>query len=302
MKFNLQPITLNIVNQAGTISNGNWALEACLQVQMLNTVSPGATVYVIEAKSESQQDLRTAIQTAQNLGVQVVSMPFGAPEAASLDYGPPFAPTPGMVWIASSGDSSAPSFPATHPGVIAVGGTSVQLNTDNTLKSETAWESAGAGMSLVAAMPNFQKNPSVRKVNTTAYRSVPDVAFHADPVNGALVYSSVNGGYVVVGGTSVSTAFFTGVVAIAVASRKAKNKPLLTSISGQGVLLQDSLYKLLSTNGGGNNSTVLNDVRQGYAGGMNGTVGRYPAGLGYDIGTGLGSLKVQSFIEYMDTQ
>lgn len=294
-KFNLQPFTLNIINQAGNVSNNNWAVEAGLQVQMVNTVSPGATVYVIEAKSAIQQDVRTAMQTAQNLGVQVVSMPFGAQEAASLNYGSPFAPIPGMVWIAASGDSSIVNFPATHPGVIAVGGTSAQLNTDNTLQSETALESAGAGMSIVAAMPDFQMIPSVQKANTTAYRSIPDVAFHADN-NGALIYSSVIGGYVVVGGTSVATAFFTGVVAIADASRRAKNKPLLTSIPGQGVLLQDGLYRLLSTNGEPTNSTVLNDVVGGYAGGV------YPAGPGYDIATGLGSLKVQNFIEYMDTQ
>jgi subtilase family serine protease len=202
-----------------------------------------------------------------------------------------------MVWIAASGDGGTPTFPATHPDVIAVGGTIGQLNADNTLQSEIAWENFGSGMSIVEEMPYFQRIPSVQKVNTTVRRSVPDVAFHAQVNNGAQVYSSVLGGYLEVGGTAVSTAFFTGVVAIAVASRKAKNKPLLTSIPGNGVLLQESLYRLMSTNGGPTNSTVLNDVVAGSAGN-----GRYPAGPGYDIATGLGSLKVNKFIEYMDTQ
>lgn len=237
------------------------------------------------------------MHTAQNLGVHVVLMPFGADETGSQDYGPPFAPAPGVVWIAASGDSSKPSFPATHPGVIAVGGTSAQLKLNNTLQSQTAWESAGAGMSMVAEMPGYQMIPSVQEANTTAYRSVPDVAFNADPESGAHVYSSVNGGHLVVGGTSVSSAFFAGVVAIAMQSRNAQNKPSLTSIPGEGVLLQDSLYRLMSTNGGPTNSTVLNDVVDGYAG-----AGAYPAGPGYDIATGLGSLNVLNFIEYMDTQ
>jgi hypothetical protein len=295
--YNLIPITLNVINQAGNVFNNAWALEAAISVQMINTVSPGATVYVIEARSESQRDIRTAMYTAQNLGVHVVLMPFGADETGSQYYGAPFAPAPGVVWIAASGDSSKPSFPATHPGVIAVGGTSARLNPDNTLQSQTAWESAGAGMSMVAEMPGFQMIPSVQEANTTAYRSVPDVAFNADPGSGAHVYSSVNGGHLVVGGTSVSSAFFAGVVAIAMQSRNAQNKPLLTSIPGQGVLLQDSLYRLMSTNGGPTNSTVLNDVVDGYAG-----AGAYPAGPGYDIATGLGSLNVPNFIEYMDTQ
>ena len=73
--------------------------------------------------------------------------------------------------------------------------------------------------------------------------------------------------------------------------------PLLTSVTSQGVSLQDSLYNLMSTNGGPTNSTVLNDVVNGTAG-----EGSYSAGSGYDIATGLGSLNVQEFIDYMATQ
>lgn len=294
-QFGIKPITLNIINQAGNVTNSSWAVEAALSVQMINTVSPGATVYVIEAKSVSQTDIRTAMQTAVNLGVNIVSMPFGADETGSENYGPPpFSSTSGVVWIAASGDSSTPSFPATHSGVIAVGGTT--LSSVDPLV-ETAWVNAGAGMSIVAQMPSFQMIPSVQERNTTAYRSVPDVAFSADPEYGAQIYVSVLGGWVVVGGTSVSTAFFTGVVANVTTVRKSEGKSLLTSIPGKGVLLQDSLYKLMSTNGGPTNSTVLNDIVDGIAG-----EGSYSADPGYDIATGLGSLNVQQFIDYMATQ
>ncbi len=98
------------------------------------------------------------------------------------------------------------------------------------------------------------------------YRSVPDVAFNADPEYGAQIYTSVLGGWVVVGGTSVSTAFFTGVVAMVNSARKDQNLRLLTSVTDQGVTLQDSLYKLMSTNGGPTKFTVLNDVVDGTAG------------------------------------
>jgi hypothetical protein len=56
-------------------------------------------------------------------------------------------------------------------------------------------------------------------------------------------------------------------------------------------------YKLMSTNGGPTNSNVLNYVVDGTAGD-----GPYSAGSGYDIATGLGSLNVQKFIDYMVTQ
>lgn len=293
-QFNATPITLNIINQAGSAKNNSWALEAALSVQMINTVSPGATVYVIEAKSVSQNDIRVAMQTAVNLGVNIVSMPFGADETFTEGSQAYLFLSTHVVWIAASGDSSTPSFPATYPDVIAVGGTTVS-SVDPLV--ETAWVNAGAGMSIVERMPSFQMIPSVQGRNTTAYRSVPDVAFNADPEYGAQIYASVLGGWVVVGGTSVSTAFFTGVVAAVDSARKSQNLPLLTSVIGQGVSLQDSLYKLMSTNGGPTNSTVLNDVVEGIAG-----EGSYPAGPGYDIATGLGSLNVQQFIEYMVTQ
>jgi subtilisin family serine protease len=296
-QFNGTPIILNIINQAGSAKNNSWALEAALSVQMINAVSPGATVYVIEAKSVSQNDMRVAMQTAVNLGANIVSMPFGADETFAEGSQAYLFLSSHVVWIAASGDSSTPSFPATYPDVIAVGGTTAQLDSSYNLLSEAAWVDAGAGMSIVERMPSFQMIPSVQQRNTTAYRSVPDVAFYADPEHGAQIYASVLGGWVVVGGTSVSTAFFTGVVANVNSARKAQNLPLLTSVIGQGVSLQDSLYKLMSTNGGPTNSTVLHDVVNGIAG-----EGSYPAGPGYDIATGLGSLNVQQFIEYMLTQ
>jgi len=292
--YAIAPITLIIINQAGTTSNRSWALEAGLSVQMVNTVSPGATVYVIEAKSVSQADVRTAMLTAQNLGVNVVAMPFSASEPGSAAFGAPFTPAPGIVWIAASGDAGRPSFPASHPGVIAVGGTAAQLDATNALQSETAWVDAGAGMSTVAALPTFQRIPSVQKLNTTSFRSIPDVAFHADPTSGARIYSSINGGWLVVGGTSVSTAFFTGVVALADTARRSQSKPLLSSTGASGTTLQDSLYKLMSTHGGPTSSTILHDVVTGSAGD-----GGYAGGPGFDIATGLGSLNGQQFIDYV---
>ena len=291
--FNIKPITLNIVNQAGNVTNTNWSLGTSVAVQMLNTVSPGATVYVIEAKSASQTDMKVAMQTAVNLGVNVISMPFGVNEAYAELQVQLFSGN-GVAWIAPSGVDANPSFPATSADVVAVGGTT--LSSVNPLV-ETAWADAGAGMSIYEQMPSFQMIPSVQKPNTTAHRSVPDVAFNADPKYGAHIYSSVLGGWFVVGGTSVSTGFFTGVAAMVNSSRKFNSRPLISSNSKSSLSFQHGLYRLMSTNGGPTNSTVLHDVVDGYAGS-----GSYKAGPGYDIATGLGSLNVKNFIDYMDTQ
>jgi len=79
----------------------------------------------------------------------------------------------------------------------------------------------------------------------------------------------------VVGGTSVSTAFFTGFIAAVSQFSKGHNLPALTSAPGRCVLLQGSIYQLMSSNGRPTNSTVLNGVVDGIAG-----EGAYPAGPG----------------------
>ena len=78
-----------------------------------------------------------------------------------------------------------------------------------------------------------------------------------------------------------------------------KSKPALSSLGNSpsvSVSLQDSLYALMSTNGGPTHSTVLNDVVSGSAG------EGYAAGPGYDVATGLGSVNVQQLIDYLDTK
>ncbi|MEH6563999.1 MAG: hypothetical protein V7756_01550 [Halopseudomonas sp.] len=292
--FNQKPITLKIINQAGNLKNSNWAVLSSLAVQMVNAVSPGATVYVIEAKSFSQNDIKAAMQTAANTGVNVILMPFGSVEFSTEGAQTNLFANSRIAWIAAAGSQSLPNFPATSPDVIAVGGTTPGL-VDPLV--ETAWADAAAGMSAYERMPSFQMIPSVQQVNTTAYRSAPDVAFNADPAYGARIYVSVLGGWYVIGGTAVSSSFFTGVVAIANQLRKSQNKPMLSSVHTSSGSLQSGLYGLMSSNGGPTNSTVLNDVVDGYAG-----EGSYPAEPGYDIATGLGSLDVAAFVNYMGSK
>lgn len=287
-QYNQKPITLHIINQAGNVSNSNMSLQSSLSVQMINAISPGATVYVIEAKSVSQTDMLTALKTAANLGVNVILMPFGAPEYSTEGAQAHLFLNSQIVWVAATGNDDEVYFPASSPDVVAVGGTTPVSGTPLV---EAAWVNAGAGISFYESMPSYQKITSVQKANTTAFRSLPDVAFNANPSYGARVYCSILGGWYVTGGTSVSAAFFAGAVAIANQARENVNKPMLSSVSTSHTSVQKALYQL-SANAGPNTPTVLNDVVDGHAGG-------YPTGPGYDIATGLGSLDVQNFVDYM---
>src|SRR5262249_35266774 len=110
---------------------------------------PGANIVVVEANSQSLSDLMAAVRTAAGLpGVSVVSMSWGLPEGLVVTaqdealYNT-YLTTPtghqGVTFVTSTGDYgvSNPEYPAFSPNVVAVGGTSLLLNSDNTRQSET---------------------------------------------------------------------------------------------------------------------------------------------------------------------
>ena len=83
---------------------------------------------------------------ASQPGVSVVSMSWGFPEGQAVfaadeaTYDSVFN-VPGVTFVASTGDYGAadPEYPAFSPNVVAVGGTSLTLNADNSYNSETGW-------------------------------------------------------------------------------------------------------------------------------------------------------------------
>ena len=90
---------------------------------------------------------------------------------------------------------------------MAVGGTSLKLNTDGTVASETGWVGSGGGLSGYETEPQCQVTYNVTQ--TSGKRAVPDVSYNADPNNGFLVYDTTpynnQTGWWQVGGTSAGT-------------------------------------------------------------------------------------------------
>src|SRR5262249_3077544 len=122
-----------------------------------------------------------------------------------------------ITFLAASGDSGqsgGPMWPSVAPSVVAVGGASLALTIDGRHQSEGAWSGLGGGYSWVQTQPGSQ-----RSVQRTGRRSTPDVAFVGDPNTGVLVYEtppgSLEGSWVVVGGTSLGTPAWAAIVAIA---------------------------------------------------------------------------------------
>jgi hypothetical protein len=272
--------TLQVLNETGgtslpsNSSAGGWDIEEALDVEWAHSIAPQANIILFEANSASYFDLLSAVQTAAATpGVSAVSMSWGGGEfSGETSYDSTFL-TPsghqGVTFLASTGDDGTPAgYPALSPNVVAVGGTSLNIDSSGDYLGESAWSDGGGGISQVESQPSYQSG----KVNGTSStkRTVPDVSMDADPNTGVYVLDSYAGGYYQVGGTSLSSPMWAGLVAIANQGRALNGQ---SSLNGLTQTLP-TLYNLPSSD--------FHDVTTG----SNGT---YSAGAGYDLTTGLGT-------------
>jgi subtilase family serine protease len=273
------------VNEYGQSSNfgqvnDTWAVEIALDVEWAHAIAPGANILLVEANSNSGNDLLTAINTARNTpGVSVVSMSWGETEFAAEVYFNSFFTTPaghiggnnqpgGVTFVAATGDNGAwsgPDWPAVMPNVLAVGGSTLSVS-GTTYQGETAWSGGGGGISKYIARPSYQATATSSSMRTT-----PDVSYDANPNTGYYIYSSFNpwggsAGWMAVGGTSAGTPQWAGLIALADQARAQVGRP---SLDGA----QAGLYSLPSSD--------FHDIVSG----SNGN----PAKVGYDAATGLGT-------------
>jgi subtilase family serine protease len=219
--YGLPDPQLIVANQAGTKTNAGWALEESLDVEWAHAIAPGATLLVVEAQSQSRQALVTAVNSARSTpGVDAISMSWGFNEfSKERTYNSIFT-TPaghrGITFFGASGDSGPQGgveWPSASPTVVAVGGTSLDLNFSGAYQFETAWDESSGGYSHFEGEPSYE-----RAVQGTLKRSTPDVAFDGDPGTGVQVYQTSlftgRGSWEVVGGTSLGTPAWAGIIAI----------------------------------------------------------------------------------------
>ena len=281
-QFNLPaPPSFTKLNQTGGTTapaasgSSGWAVEESLDVEWAHSVAPKASIVLLEANSSSNRDLFTAVDTARNLpGVSVVSMSWGssgdyAGENAADSYFTTPTGRAGVTFVASTGDSGTPGgYPAYSPNVLAVGGTTLQIDANNQYAGESGWSGAGGGQSAIETEPGYQTG-----VQSSGMRQIPDVSFNADPNSGVAVYDSYDFGrstpWAQVGGTSLAAPCWAGLIAIADQLRVANG---LGTMDGATQTLP-ALYSISASD--------FHDITTGNNG--------LAAGLGYDMVTGLGS-------------
>ena len=150
----------------------------------------------------------------------MVSLSWGAGEFSGESSFDSVFTTPsghnGITFVASSGDSAVVEYPSASPNVLSVGGTTLNVTSNGTYVSETAWSDSGGGLSAFEPGQSFQTAALTASGLPTTARATPDVAFDANPSTGVSVFDSVGGlGWVTVGGTSVGAPSWAGLIAIA---------------------------------------------------------------------------------------
>ncbi|MFI5455600.1 MAG: hypothetical protein ACHRXM_09125 [Isosphaerales bacterium] len=306
---------LTVLNQYGQATSlpgtdpsgpgtNNWEVETALDVEWAHALAPGAQIILVEASSQALSDLMAGVATAASQpGVSVVSMSWGFAEGQAVfasdeaTYDSTFN-VPGVTFIASTGDYGAadPEYPAFSPNVVAVGGTSLTLNADNSYNSETGWGyyssaagaliGSGGGISLYEPEPQYQEG-----AQSTGFRTMPDVSLVADPATGAWIADTYNldpsNPFEVVGGTSLSAPAWAGLFALVNEGRAAAGESNLNSSTPTDA--QRALYMLPQSD--------YSSITSGNNG--------YTASAGYNVVTGLGTpvanVLVPDLIAYQGT-
>ena len=205
---------------AGTrpANDPNWEGEEALDIDMAHAMAPNARIFLVEAQSNSNNDLLSAedcaAKTVAAAGGGEISNSWGGSEFSTENSADTHFARAGVVYFASTGDSAGTLWPSVSKNVVAVGGTSTTRINGGTnfgnFAGEAAWEEGGGGVSRYVLRPSYQ---SVLPANT--HRLVPDVSSDANPNTGVWVYDNNPVGgccWYVDGGTSVASPTWAGVV------------------------------------------------------------------------------------------
>lgn len=253
-------------------ANCGWGQEAALDIEWAHAMAPNAKIVLVEAASNSFVDLFNAVDvaTAQVTtgGVGEVSMSWSGGEFSTEASNDSHFQNNGVVYFAASGDTGGVNgYPSVSPYVVSAGGTTINRNGSGQFTSETAWSGSGGGPSRYENKLSYQNN--VANTDPTK-RSAPDFSFDANPNSGVSVYDSTrcqgSSGWLVFGGTSVSSPSLAGIV----------------NLAGHVTTSTNTVSELGTIYSNRTNTADFRDITSGSA-------GSFSAGPGYDFVTGVGS-------------
>jgi subtilase family serine protease len=252
-------------------ANCGWGQEAALDIEWAHAMAPNARIVLVEAASNSFTDLFTAVdvataQVTTGGGKGEVSMSWSGGEFSTESSFDGHFQNNNVVYFASSGDTGGINgYPSVSPYVVSAGGTTIHRNGSGQFTGETGWSGSGGGPSKYENKLSYQNN--VTGTSATK-RSAPDFSFDADPNSGVSVYDSTRcqsrSGWLVFGGTSVSSSSLAGVVNLA------------------GHFATSTVSELTTIYANRTNASDFRDI-------VSGSAGSFSAAAGYDFVTGVGS-------------
>jgi len=273
------------------------APETELDAELAGMIAPGASLHVFTSAENSEQGELTLFTTIlDDNRSKIISYSWGMCETSvspdhrvNMDKVFARAIAQGVNILAASGDTGSDGctngtavavWPAIHPSVLSVGGTSLYFSQDGS-KQEVGWSGSGGGVSAFYNLPTWQsvfKTPFLR-------RSYPDFAFNADPGTGQGIWirssSTSAPGWIQVGGTSIGAPQWAGYLALVNESRIEKELPTLG-------YLNPILY-----------NSSPNDKRNIFTDVIKGRNGAYAAGEGWDAVTGWGTMKASEMLDFL---
>jgi subtilase family serine protease len=237
-------------------SDTSWAAEISLDVEWSHALAPGARIVLAlmpDGNDGWNKGLRYVVE--HNVG-DVISESLAEPEPC---MGPFHSAAQHLIYlgaalrhmsvVAAAGDDGAanptcdgaslalePSYPASDPLVLAVGGTNLNADAVGAYGGERAWADqysgcwpadqfgcSGGGFSTLFPRPFYQAGAPHTQGN---YRALPDVAINGGVDGGVLFHCGVclvafgidpgnTSNYFLAGGTSVGTPEWAGLTAIA---------------------------------------------------------------------------------------
>ena len=227
--------------------------EESIDTEMASSIAPASKVRVYATTTLSNTDVDNGYeavifdlvngvkitQVSISLGQCETSVPSG--EFLTDEYYHAILGSLGATILVASGDSGSEGcktaqnvadFAATSPDVTAVGGTTLNLNSNGSVASETAWTGcatfngggSGGGLSREFPTPSYQKSVRVSGQSLPS-RGVPDVAADANPQTGVTII--LDGKPVVFGGTSVAAPIWAGLMGLVNQARLAAGKSTL---------------------------------------------------------------------------
>ena len=281
--FPLPRIPMEVVRRGDEVDDEIGVAQWDIDSQVIQAAAGGylANMIFYNAPTLSNADITTAVSDAVNDGrAKILNISLGQCESAARASGTIDGLEPilaagaarGMVFSVAAGQTDRldcpgqQSYPASSPYVVAVGATSLTVNSAGGYRSERVWSPTRGGPSTEIARPGYQAD-----VVPDDGRGVPDLVLNGDPATGAvIIFDDDPAQY---GGTGLSAALFTGFYArLESATNNTHGQPALYD----AVPERPSLARDITA--GGN--------------------ARYDAVPGWDYASGFGSPVIDALVDY----